>query len=313
MNNKVVEKIKSYVLPTGQMIAEVCIETGIGGDEVTIGVIADMHFNYCNEQDLLDEELKDTFEHRAWNAGGSSIVAAEKAQDITDLMAQTVILGDILDYMSSGARDLAIEHIFSRNPNALCCIGGHDYTKEMQTGNPDKLPLQTRLNYLKEFWPNDIHFDFKIVKDKVICVQLDNSQGCYLDEQAEKLQNIILKARNENKIILIFQHEPLSTGNKEDEDLQGHPDLPGANQKHYNFYSGDLIYSTNKPPKDADKKIYNILKENTDIIKGIFAGHVHGVYYCNIHFDNGKTIPQYAFTSNCYGNYCGIIGKVIVK
>ncbi len=306
------EKINACTLKSGQKITEVIIETDLGGQDVEIGVFTDVHFNFCNEQDLLDEELAGTFEKRTWNAGGASVVAAKKAQDITVNMDQTVIMGDILDYMSTGARDLTVEHIFSRNPNALCCIGGHDYTKQMQTDLPDKLPVENRLAFLKEFWPNDIHYDTKDVKNKVICVQLDNSAGHYLDLQVEKLKNDIQRAKNENKIILIFQHEPLSTGNPKDEALHAYPHMAASGSPR-NLYSGDAIFSVNMEMTEADKKIYDLLKENTEVIKAIFAGHIHGVYYADINFDNGKTIPQYVFTSNCYGQYCGIVGRVTVK
>ena len=78
------------------------------------------------------------------------------------------------------------------------------------------------------------------------------------------------------KYILIFQHEPVSTGVPTDESVNPYYDAYNGKR---NFYSGPLVFSKAREMKEEDKLMYEVLKESTDVIKGIFCGHFHSLFY----------------------------------
>lgn len=295
---------------TEQVIFEVNIDSGLGGEEVNIAMMNDMHINYCDEVDETDEEVMYTKARRWWNANGSSIVPVDNAMDAAQYFDQTVIAGDTMDLLAHGTMELTKKHVFDRDPNVLIPVGSHEFSKQVGTGVSDKMTLDERREIVRKFWIHDIHYATKDVKDKVICVGVDNSAGYYYDGVAEKLQAEVERARKENKIILLFQHEPLSTGVPEDEKCRA---LYAAYMDVSNFYDKDLIYSKKKPLKHDDEKMYEVLKNSTDVIKGVFAGHLHSLFYNEINFDNGKRLPQYTCVGNTYFGYAGVITRIIVK
>ena len=118
---------------SGVFFRNFTLDSKKGGEPVEILQITDIHFNYCNENDLKDEELADTFEHRKWNANAASVE-------------------------SEGAMELTKKYIWDVDPDILIALGGHELTREMQTGNPDKTPLSERLAYLQANWRHDIHY-----------------------------------------------------------------------------------------------------------------------------------------------------------
>ncbi len=295
---------------TKQVIFELTIDSGLGGEEVEIDMMNDVHLNYCNEEDEKDEEVMLTKKCRPYNANGSSANCVIGSMDVAQYADQTVFAGDTLDFLSMGNIELMKKHIFDRDPNVLIPIGGHEFSKHVLTGMRDKLPFSERLEILQKHWIHDIHYAAKDVKDKVICVGLDNSPGKYVDGLAEKLKADVERARKENKIILIFQHEPLSTGVPEDADT---PYFYNAYRGNRNFYDGVLIFSKSMPQTEANMAMYEVLKESTDVIKGVFAGHFHSLFYNEIVFENGKKIPQYTCVGNSYFGYDGVVTRIFVK
>ena len=138
---------------TGQVIEDITVETGLGKAVVTIGAVADLHFNFCNTADRDDEELKYTEQCRLWLAHQKSVPAAIKALEAADFCDAAVVLGDVLDYMSNGAKELTQKHVIKKYPEIMMALGGHDYVKQMQTKLPEQLPLEERLDFIREFWP----------------------------------------------------------------------------------------------------------------------------------------------------------------
>ncbi len=298
---------------TEQVIFEVNIDTDLDGEEVEIAMMNDVHLNYCNEEDEKDEEVMLTKKHRWWNANGTSVVPLIGAMDVAQYADQTVLAGDTLDFLSSGTMELTKKHVFDRDPNVLIAMGGHEFSKHVETGQQNKLPLEERLNILREFWIHDLHYESRVIKDKVICVAIDNSQAKYLEGQAAKLQADVERARKENKIILMFQHEPVCTGVPEDASCAPYLDVYGG--KH-NYYDGNLIFTKAKEMTRADKEVYEVLKNGADVIRGVFCGHFHSLFYNEITFEteNGvKTIPQYTCLGNTYFGYKGVVTRIFVK
>ena len=301
---------------TGQYIIEMEIDSGLGGDVVEIGQITDVHFNYVSISDEGDCEAMATREKRKWLSEGESVKSAIKAMDVAYHADQTVVTGDTLDYLSKGCIALTQNHIIDRDPEVMMALGGHELTKQMQTGLPDKLPLDERLAMLKEFWPHDMHYYSKTVKNKVICACIDNSRARFLDVQIEKLANDIEEAKLENKIILLFMHEPISP-------RDGRGAIPtlwysaGADNEH-DFNKNDTVGSGNMD--EATAQVYELITQNADVIKGIFCGHMHSMFYNEVKAtfsdESGmheSVIPQLIAPGNAYLDHAGRVVRIIVK
>lgn len=301
---------------TGQYIIEMEIDSGLGGEAVEIDQITDVHFNYVSISDEGDCEAMATRKKRKWLSEGESVKSAINAMDVACYADQTVVTGDTLDYLSNGCIMLTRDHILERDPDVMMALGGHELTKQMQTGLPDMLPLEERLAMLKEFWPHDMHYYSRTVKDKVICVCIDNSRARFLDIQIEKFAADIQKARSENKIILIFMHEPISPR-----------DGKGAIPTLWYSSGADTEYDFNKngtvgagKMDDATAEVYRLITQNADVIKGIFCGHMHSMFYNEVRATysdedgiHDAVIPQLISPGNAYLNHAGRVVRIIVK
>ncbi len=305
-----------YELENGVMARDAVIEAGIG-KEIKIGACADLHFNLCNEKDM-EENLPcvmSTLEYRKWNANGASSANAERslatlAQDSTEI----VVLGDTLDYLSHGCMELMQKYVWDKYPDALVPLGGHDITRVMQGKIPDPSTLESRYEILEKFWKHDIFYASKLVEDKVICVALDNGRGRFYDDQFTKLSEDIEKARKNGYIILLFFHEPICTKNPaeacvaiEDVIMKGDPSGFPVDFCHTRV-GGDSA-------DEATRKVHDLITSSADVIKGVFAGHIHNEMYLEIiaKTQDGEdtVIPQYVVTANAYG--AGHILNIIVK
>lgn len=311
-------KFKFYKLKkTGQVIGEVNLNLGLGGERIEIAQITDVHLNYCLPDEEEDEEIIYTKKCRTWLSGGESVGAITKAMDVALYFDQTVITGDILDYLSKGAAKLTKEHIFDRDKEAICTLGGHDITKQMETGIPNKLPLEERFKIAQSFWIHDIFYHSKVVGGKILVIGLNTAVGSYYPSQIESLKRDINRAKEENKYILIFQHEPISTGNPQDISVE--PVLMAssnpANCKPRNFYSGCI----GKPDSNNEdnNEMYSLITQNADVIKGVFCGHYHSAFYTEIKAisqSDGKetVIPQYLAMGNPYLGQVGVVTRIII-
>ena len=311
------EALKVYRLAyTGQYIIEIEIESGLGGETVEIDQITDVHFNYVSIDDENDHEVMGTREKRVWLGEGESVKSAIRAMDVATLSDQVVITGDTLDYLSKGTMMLTKRHILDRDPTVMMALGGHELTKQMQTGLPNETSLEERLAILEKFWPHDMHYYSREIGGKVIAVCLDNSRSCFLECQIGKLEGDIKRAREEGKRILIFMHEPIST-----RDYCGAiPTLWYATGAHEEFdFCGETTIGS-KQDDEATERVYSLITENADVIKGLFCGHRHSIFfnYVKATYRDGETvkdtvIPQLTAPGNPYLDHAGRVVRIIVK
>lgn len=302
------DKIKAYKLKqTGQVVFEYEIDCNLGeGNQVEITQITDVHLNYVLDEELTDEEIFETKKHRLWLANAESLPSLQGALEGAIHSDLTVITGDILDYLSKGAMKLMKENIFDKYPKVLCTAGGHELTKQMQTGKMDKLPLPDRVKILQDFWNCDFYYEKRLVGKKVLAVAINNGFGYYFDHQIKKLSADIETARKEGKIILIFQHEPLST-KKESDSLVNAFYFAYGNATQMNFYNRKNCIGYFGSDVEINNKMVDLITSNADVIKGIFVGHLHSGYYTEIntcYFSNEKKIdakiPQIVAPGNPY-------------
>ncbi len=291
------------------------IPTGKGGESIEIDQITDIHFNFCNDKDLQNEELADTVQCRKWLAGAASVQGIRNALQMAKYADQIVITGDTLDYLSEGAMDLTRKEIWDVFPETLICLGGHELTREMQTGKPDKEPLEARRAVLESFWKHNMYYTSRVLGNKVIVCAMDNSCGRYLPCIAEKLREDIRLARENGWILLLFQHEPIDTGRTEDEAC---PTLWECDGKVYNFRK--CIGSADRNTDEPTAEVLALIRENADIVRGIYCGHLHSAYYTEIpayYSENGErketVIPQYVLEGNPYNGQSGHVLRIIVE
>ncbi len=268
--------------------------------------ITDVHLNAVNTDDENDEEVMYTRQCRHWNADGESIDTLKKAMGYAGKYDCTVITGDTMDYLSCGAMELMQKYIWDVDPECIVTLGGHDLTKQMETGMEDKLPLEERQSILEKFWKHDMYYYSKIINDNVMIIQLDNGCRKYWDFQIPKLQRDLETARENGYTVLIFQHEPISTGKEEDVQCKSYyvwDNCVGVR----NFYDKCVGY---EPISDeATMTVYNLITQNADIVRGVFCGHYHTCFNTEIKGSytdsegnlHSKNIPQRMLECNVYG------------
>ena len=200
----------------------------------------------------------------------------------------------------------------------MMVLGGHELTKQMQTKLPDQLPLEERLAVLEKVWPNDMHYYSRDLGDKIIAVLLDNSMSKYLPVQVDKLKADVERAKEEGKIILIFQHEPISTWNPKHVAVRAVIENSGA-LKVVDMGVNLGMIGKQVDTDEATAKVCELIRSNADVIKAVFAGHWHSQFYADITASftkDGKThdalIPQYVVSGSPY-HANGFLTRVIVK
>ena len=302
---------------TRQVICDVDIDAGFGGEPIIIGAVADLHLNVCNNEDRLDEELAYTEQCRKWQANARSVVPAVAALEAADFCDAAVIVGDILDYLSLGAMELVKRHINKKHPDFMMALGGHDITKQMQTGIPDKTPLSEREDMVRQVWNHDMDYYSRTVCDKVVCVVLNNGKSKYLECQIDKLKADIETARAEGKIIIIFQHEPISTNDPESAIVPANIANGGAATV-ANF-CGSTVIGLGENFDEVTHTVYRLITENADVIKAVVAGHWHSQFSSEIkasYIKDGEVIeariPEFAISGNPY-HEAGCLARFIIK
>lgn len=274
----------------------------------------DVHLNCTNAEDEKNEEIMYTKKFRHWNENAASVKVLVKAMDYAENFDKTVITGDVLDFMSYGAMELMDKYIWERDPNITVTLGNHEYVRQMETDRQDATPLESRLEILKKFWRHDMFYTSEVLGDKVMIINLDNSLARYWDFQAEKLKKDIERAKREKLIILIFQHEAISTGKPEDACVKALITCDGAQDDFYN------IAGSPKNTDSATAAVYELITKNADVVKGLFCGHYHSGYYTEVKAEfsdeNGThdaVIPQYIEEGLVYNDYAGHVMEITVK
>ena len=303
----------SYKTAAGTRVREIHIDAVTPGKKTVVAGLCDMHINYVNEEDENDAEIQYTNKTRYWGYGNSLTQRALFGMAFADIYDQCIIAGDILDYMSMGATRMVIEGIIKPYPDVLMTPGGHDITKNMETGFRDVLPVEERRAHLQSFWPHDLFYASKVVNDSVLCVAIDNGAGTYLDCQVEKLKADVELARKNGYTLLMFQHEPIATDIEKYENTSClDTNCAAPVKQNFNFRGPNNIGGIDREVSEATRKIFEIIKSSPDVIKGVFSGHRHYNFYYEITADDGTLIPQYVMRASAYDEY-GNIAKIVVE
>lgn len=288
----------SYTMRSrGVVERHLTVRTAKGGTPLTLGVMADLHINYCNEEDLKDPVLKSTAEQRVAFDRRSVIPNIDNAFHYCEDCQKILLLGDVYDYVSDGVIELADKHVFSHK-NVIACLGNHEPYRQMQGLVPETLPFAERRAKVAAHWCNDPDYYSEVLDDRVMLVLLDNGFG-FLEMQIERLRADIEKARAEGLTMLLFFHVPLNTGHEEDRALRS---IWNTGCSHWNFCNSPEYVGPQSTGVNGD--IFRLITTNADVIRACFVGHVHNDYYCELDATTPDgtpaAIPQYMLTGAAY-------------
>jgi len=305
-----VENDTIYETENGVVVRDVIIDAGIG-HEVLIGHVSDIHLNYCNARDIeeADPVLMSTYRNRVWNANAETVAHIRRALAILDDADQIVVNGDTLDYLSHGTMELMDREVWDKCPGLIATVGGHELAIRMQGDVEETTTLEQRTQIIKNYWRHDIYYVSRLVGDKVLVVGMLNDRSTFYDIQIQKLTADLEKARRNGYSVLLFFHEPIATKNPlhkhftgEDAMLVGDP----------NVFPKDFCTGNYKSKKmagcddcnEATKKMYSLITNSADVVKGVFAAHNHSDMHLDItaHTPDGTpaVITQYINTALAY-------------
>ncbi len=273
-----------YQTATGIEVREIHIEAGTNPNakDATIGIVTDIHFNLINEEDYENAETMLTYQTRTFLKDGESIPNAVRSLKFASMFDQIAIPGDILDYLSCGAREATKEYIINPYPDVMMVPGNHDIIRNSQSGLSDVTTLESRYDFLREFWPHDLLYMSKVVNDNVMVIMLDNAYFTYWAEQVPNLEADLATARENGYSVVIIQHVPIGTKNEADTAVESFNIHGTGEDKAVNFYSdrtGGVMTVMNNEPS---QQVYHLIRSNSDIIKAVVAGHQHSDYYTEI-------------------------------
>ena len=314
-----------YQLKNGLKIREIEYDLSNGADRKPVDIIqvGDTHLNYVNDKDWQEQStcILATYKGRVWNRNGSSVPTINRFMEYVSFFDQAVVTGDILDYFSWGCAEMVQKLIVDKDPDILFAIGNHEPAIHMQ--NVDHVcntdaSRDAVHERLATFWPNDTKYDSKIIKNEdgiemAMLVVMDNESHKYLWEEIYVgLKRDIEIAREKNIPILMFQHCPISTRGGAEEDRYTWFYQPGDTSGFSSDKTIDLgkreAGSTND---ELDKRVYSLIVNNADVVRGLFCGDYHNFMYTEIKGTDGTMIPQYVSTANAYANGCAV--KITIK
>lgn len=292
-------------------VREIVIDSEKGGDEITVGVIADPHFNKCNENDLKNPTLESTHKKRLWLKDGSSVPNAEKSLEAIADCDGMVVCGDALDYLSEGCAELLYSVIWDKYPDAIVTSGNHELAQKMQGEVEECLSIEKRIEMLEKIWKHDVFYTSRVLSDKVMLIGIDNSLIMRFTERVvEPLRRDLKLAREKGYTVLIFYHVPIVTEDPADDSLES--SFVGDENSRVIKLSN---YCVSPRSGGASLEVYELITNNADIIGGCFCGHMHADFYTEIVakdvHGNSRPIPQYLLIGTPYNN--GHALKIRVK
>ena len=297
---------------SGMMVRRAYVKSKKGGEPIEILQFTDTHLNLLNQRDLDENDPVSMASYRGRTTkrfkDGATVRTTSAAMALTPFFDQTVVSGDVIDYITWGSLELMRDIIVKPLPDVLMPIGMHDLVRRMQGDVEETTTLAERQELVRPYWPHDIFYESRVLGDKVMVIALNNCAGRYFDHQTERFATDLARARRENLIVLLFQHEQMCTHNPLEtgvvalrQDDKHTP--PDAKIDFCNRFAGN-----DHDVDDESRRLYELIYSNGDVIKGIFCGHEHADIYTEVAAyyldENGNrvdtVIPQHVLTGNMY-------------
>ena len=157
-------------------------------------------------------------------------------------------------------------------------------------GNHDQFygdPVENR-KILDSIWPHDPYCYSRVLKNKLMILATDDNTGAFDDKTCEMVENELKFARENGLAVLLFQHIA----------------FPGINME-----------------IESNKKMYDIVCKNADIVKATFSGHNHvddhssfkGFFTDKNGTQIEKDIPIYKLQANSEPDFTGNVLLIKVK
>ena len=274
-------------------------DSGKGGEPVKIVQLTDLHLSWVSEEDKKDPIIASSYEYRVWTKDGRFWEKVKKCLDFAADYDLTVVTGDIFDFFTEETARKTKELVFDKY-NLIACLGNHEPAKKMQGLVPENQPVEERVKLLEGKWCNDLYYCSRVLGEKLMVIAIDNSSMSRFHEwQIEPLRADLQRARENGYIVLMFYHDPMSTGNKKFEKVDT---LDRGDAACRNFYESAVQINANS--EGASGEIYRMITSSADVIKGLFCGHYHSDFYTEIDATTPageKTvIPQYVLKGAVY-------------
>ncbi len=197
--------------------------------------------------------------------------------------------------------------------------------KEMRT-------IEERYAMAQAHWTNDVYYDSEIMldsngKENIMMIYIDNSQHKYLESQIAPLTRDLAYAKSHGIPALIFQHIPMLSMNPNETEwkyldgFHNYNKIVPQDNSYYDTANGKYTikeghigagtqvkvinmtnasdYMGDASSDEATLTMCQLIRKNADVIKGVFAGHIHAhtkseIIAIDENGDpNGLTIPQY--------------------
>ncbi len=301
---------KIYILENNLLVREANL-TGFANTEKTeIVFMTDPHFNYIDEQDLLDKNANvlSSYRGRTWLRDGSQLSNVKKAMQYASMFKKTVMGGDAVDYLSNGSMEMTQRLLTNKSVNGSIkmVLGNHETMETCQadtTGLTNKYTLAQRNAMVQNYWTNNVNFDYEILKkndgvtDNLMLIYLDDSTKSYTAAQLAQLESAFALARTKNVPVIIFQHSAMRTWNQNEQTVYFMSDRGTAADKtsfgtestgsyYCDFYLGkykNSNYFTGANENDTvTQQVCTLIRKNYDIVKGLICGDEHAHAYTEI-------------------------------
>ena len=327
-------------LSNGLRLRTMSINTGYNLEKTEIGWLSDVHLNYVNERDVNEQVVNalSGYRGRQWLREGSSINRIISAIKYTNIFDKTIVTGDMVDYQSWGSLYLTNNLITRKSVNGsiLMTSGNHEFSESCQpdiSGLPDVYTVEEKYQRLQSVWANDIKYHEEIVyaesgKENVMLVLLDNGRESklYPEGTAIKLQASIDKAKSLGIPVLLFQHVPMLTMNPNETKLYVSDAYAygfGTPENYNDIYDMTTKSSYINPNSSNEEisAVCKVIRQNPDVIKGMFNGHEHINFYSeitatdaegNLLYDENNelvVIPQFTMSGTAYGH----VSKIVIQ
>lgn len=309
-----------YTTKNGLRVRKVTIEWDYDDqdtDSYEIVQISDTHFSGIDDVDRIEGSTTtvDTGEYYGYRYPQDAYNAV-KVMEYGSMADKIIVTGDIYDYQSHYSM-MKIKYLLTdkdtsidgEGRSVLLVTGNHEHTQNTSGVIKEVYELNNRNEIRNDFYEenNNCIYYSEVVKNdngfnRAMVILMDNQRDLYYDYLYEFLFDDLQIARQLNIPVLIFEHDPISSNNPAEKNLAhiGELNMGSGNATgHYNLYDGsgkigganaNTSYPIDGP---ATQRIYELIVNSSDIIKGIFCGHTHNNYYSEIICPDGSIIPQY--------------------
>lgn len=284
------------------------VETKKGGEELNLLQLTDIHLSNLNLRDFEEKNpvVLSTYDGRRSSFNREDVFRnLDRLMPLAPLFDKTIITGDVIDYLTWGAVEYIKRYLYDRHPEVLLVPGGHDVSRKCQGKVDDPSSLESRQEMLKTVWKQDLYYHSEVLADKVMLVLMNNGENRYYSHQTEKLKADIQRARAEDLVILIFQHEPLCTQNEEERAVV--PLRVSQTAVPRDYCNGRMFIGNTQTTGEESMEMYRLITESADVVKAVFCGHMHNEVYTEIvgwdmtdETPQKVMIPQYVLDAAAY-------------